>query len=205
MNMGVIAAVLLLLIILACGCCLFYLWRQGKLSAIQGMFARGEKTPKPSPAPGPEPAVGKPVAPAPQAPVAPPAGKPSAPISPPTSVSDADLSGPAWQSFQATDRDLARNIETARDCLKDDRVMENKLEDTWHALRRDLRNASKRGTLDGIPGKKVVWAFALHVAAKRRVYGSQVKELAGILESNPQWASAVNSDPELKRAYQALK
>lgn len=203
----IIVGALVFLIVVAVVLCV--MWRRGwcsrancrwpsmpALPSVKRTTPKAKPLVKPVPAPAAAPPVGKPSG------IAPPAGIPK-PVPPPAAALD-PLEGPEWNAFVARDPDLAHDIQACRDCLQDNTSMENRLEDVWSTLRRNLRAASKRGSLDDIPGKKVVWYFLLEVGTRRRVYKGQVNEIADILDKNSKWALVVRNDGDLGRRKREL-
>jgi len=114
------------------------------------------------------------------------------------------LEGSKWDAFCVSYPNLSSNIQVCDACLRDATIMENRLEDVWAPLRRNLRNASSDGVLEGVEGKLQVWFFVLEVASRRKFLGSQAKEIGAILDSLPAWARVANQDAELNHRRNLL-
>merc|ERR1712227_1133666 len=102
----------------------------------QGVVPPPPSGPPPDPLQALESALGKPVAP-------PAGGGGDLPL----------LQGTEWEAFKSAHPELAADIQACDECLRDLTKMENRLEDVWGSLRKNLRRASSEGFLEQVPGK----------------------------------------------------
>jgi len=106
------------------------------------------------------------------------------------------LSGPDWDATRASHPELAKDIESVYEVLRNPTRFENDSEDVFNTLRRNVRFCKDKD-LDSVPGKLAVWTFLCMVAERSRFRRPLAVEVSKMLDASKPWSKAASSNREV--------